>query len=867
MKRFFSSILLLCGLLIGCQTDDIDNSRGELTIVNGKSIVRISTPETRTQLGEKRGETYPVYWSEEDKLCINDNLSSKIAINPNNPASAEFEFDAVLNYPLYISHCRSSLLSWTGKAEWLGASALTSINNEQAEEVANSFQSGYAPLYGITEKSGDPIKLQHLGGILRISVKAGDEAKTLSTITIRTRSGAPLSGLYIINDIAKRLYAEDELRSLGTTLSDSKLTPYIMSYDHIVYTCDASKPLSTTEERAFYIVVPEGSHGLCNIELTTSDGEKMLCAWNAKSVKAGIVKEFTTLTFKAGGLEDVVFLEELDSEQVDELEFEEIFGYVNDSNGNPIAGVAVSDGLSVVSTDENGYYKMMPSSDSSHIFISLPAEYEVPVNEHGQPCFYQKYPGKQQYNFTLTPLPHGKDQKFALFAIADPQIWNKKGFDRLKEEAIPGIAQHCAEVAQSISCYGITLGDIISTNPSQDGDASEYREPLREQFSKTKVGMPVFQIMGNHDNNYSYHGGGIDPVVDRYNSTWQIKMQRDHEAVFGPANYSFNRGDVHIVGMRNIEYYISSSGEYTSRIGFSRQQIEWLRQDLALVPKDKMVVLCAHIQFVGKDSDSANRVLELLTPFKEAHILTGHSHINHNHKHDYTTAGGTKIYEHNVSALCGSWWDSNITMDGSPVGYQVFIGEGNTFADWYYMGYTSGMNTRSHQMRLYRGNDITGGEKSGTDKYGVKGYYKFNFDEDVILANIYNADESWKVEVYEDGDYSGDMELIPHNVRPYHTNSPSTSNPNLGGDGSFEAPYYSLLTQDISSDMHFAGLYLGILGKADCKYNTYGTCYHMFKYKLKKANATVMVKATDSFGNIYTETEFTKGTDYSVTGL
>ena len=866
MKRLLPAILLLCWLLVGCQADTTHQSGGEVLIGNGRTIIKISTAETRSHLGEKSGKSYPVYWNEEDKICINNQLSSKIRINPNDPTSAEFEFDTELEYPLYISHCRTPLLNWSEAVEWLNVSTLTAINNEQAEEVKGSFQSGYAPMYGVVESSDAPIKLQHLSAILRLSVKAQDSAKTLSSITIRREDGAALAGLFLINDIAKRAYSKEEIASLGVTLSNGSLTPYSTNSDHITYTCDTTKPLSPSEERTFYIVVPEGTHGLCHIEFTTTDNEKMLCAWSATNVKAGSVREFSTLNFKAGGLEDVTILKEMDSEQADELEFDEIFGYVKDCNGEPIVNVAVSDGFTVVSTDKNGYYKMEPSSDASHIFITIPSEYEVPVNEYGQPCFYQKYPGKQQYDFSLTPLPEGKEQKFALFAIADPQIWEDEGLNRLKNQAIPGIASHRAEVAQSMPCYGITLGDIVSINFSKSGDASRYREPLREQFSKERVGMAVFQIMGNHDCNYSYHQGGIDPTPDRYNSTWQIKMQRDHEAIFGPANYSFDRGDIHIVGMRNIEVYIGSSGEYTSRIGFSKQQIEWLRQDLARVPKNKMVVLCAHIQFVGKSSDSANAVLNLLSPFKEVHILTGHSHINQNFEHNYTTAGGSKIYEHNVSALCGSWWASNITMDGTPVGYQVFVGEGNTFTDWYYMGYTQGMNSRSHQMRLYRGDDITGGAKSGSDSYGVKGYYKFNFASNVLLANVYNADEHWKVEVYEDGIYSGDMTLMPNNPRPYHTNNPSTTNSNLGGNGSLETPYYSKVA-DCSSDMHFVGLYLGILGKKDNAYNTYSNCHHMYRYTLKNPDAKIMVKAIDRFGNIYTETKITKGTDYSITGL
>jgi hypothetical protein len=356
----------------------------------------------------------------------------------------------------------------------------------------------------------------------------------------------------------------------------------------------------------------------------------------------------------------------------------------------------------------------------------------------------------------------------------------------------------------------------------------------------------------------------VDPQPDRFNSTWQIKMQRGHESVFGPANYSFNRGDVHVIGMRNIEYYMSSD-EYAARLGFLNEQIEWLKQDLAVVPKDKLIVFCAHIPLFSKSLESVDRVMEILAQFENVHILTGHQHINQNYEHDITTTKGTKIFEHNVGTVCGSWWDSNMALDGTPVGYQVFTCENNDFSDWYYIGFTKGMNKRSHQMRLYRGNDITGGAKSGNDSYGVKGYYKFNYDSDILLANVYNADSAWKVEVYENGAYSGEMSLLPNNIRPYHDNKPDTVTEGIGGDGSKTAPYYSTVT-DISSDMHFAGLYLGLLGKKDRQYNTKADCYHMYKYRLKNPNAEIMVKATDRFGNVYTETKITDGTDYSITG-
>ena len=39
----------------------------------------------------------------------------------------------------------------------------------------------------------------------------------------------------------------------------------------------------------------------------------------------------------------------------------------------------------------------------------------------------------------------------------------------------------------------------------------------------------------------------------------------------------------------------------------------------------------------------------------------------------------------------------------------------------------------------------------------------------------------------------------------------------------------------------------------------------MYMYELKDKNADIKVEAIDRFGNIYTETKITEGTDYSTT--
>jgi hypothetical protein len=198
--------------------------------------------------------------------------------------------------------------------------------------------------------------------------------------------------------------------------------------------------------------------------------------------------------------------------------------------------------------------------------------------------------------------------------------------------------------------------------------------------------------------------------------------------------------------------------------------------------------------------------------------------------------------------------------DGSPCGFAVFFGEGKSLTDWYYTGFHEGMNTRSHQMRLYRGNAITGAEIEGDNPYGTKGYYAFNFDEDDLLANVYFADREWYVGVFEDGVFSGLMELVDRKERPQHGSA------KLIGSGVINNPFMSRVAT--SSDMYFTGLILGVEGYED---NNDGgicqLCRHLYKYKLKNKDADIMVVAVDRFGNEYIETKITEGTDYSLTRM
>ena len=817
LYRYIATILVLA--LSACTESPNDGTIG----VERGTTLTLSLEQTRTALGGKVGDNYPVYWSEGDKIGVNGACSSAATINAENPAYATFTIDENIQAPYCITYPYHHSSS---------ADAPKVLFPAEQLYIEGSFAPESAPMCGYATSGEKSITLTHLASVLRLPIKAEQEGVTLEKVVVTSTSNAKIAGLFDVDCI-------------NATISPSEGCSNIITYSFT----EAFK-LSTTSEKSLYIALPAGETGNCTIEFVEPSGKKMSCVWRPTTpLKRGVVREFNTITYKAGtegSLSPFVGKEESLI-----IRYKSIFGYVKDNSGNPIKDVPVSDGFTIVTTDEKGYYSIDISSDTYYIYITLPAEYEVPIDENGCACFFKKYPSDtQQYDFTLTPIPGGKEKKFALFTFGDPQVSGDASLARFYNEAVPSIKTHCDELSQKMACYGITLGDIISNGTS--ADRGQFRVPMRDGFSVSQVGMPVFHVMGNHD--CTFYNSKYPLYPDAYNSTYNIAAQRQHEEVFGPVNYSFNRGDVHIIGMRNIIY--TSNTSQSIKLGFLDSQLEWLKQDLALVPKDHTVLFCVHVPMM-KDNTLYNTpaVLELLNTFPKMHIISGHRHFIWNYEYGKEGTPYHNLEEHVMGAVCGAWWKTNMCGDGAPNGYGVFVGEGKDLTDWYHIGYNEGMNKRSHQMRLYRGNAITGAARPEGDPTVTKGYYAFNFSEEILLANVYFADSKWVIKVYEDGVYSGNMTQVPFVRRPTLAN--------FVGDGSYASPYKPKIAT--SNDTYVTGLMVGLLGHNDSSGGARDECYHMYQYKLKNKDAKIKVEAIDRFGNVYTETNITKGTDYSIT--
>lgn len=495
----------------------------------------------------------------------------------------------------------------------------------------------------------------------------------------------------------------------------------------------------------------------------------------------------------------------------------DVCGQVRYSDGTPVAGAVVSDSYTAVQTDAQGRYAFVRNDASNYVFVSIPSDCAVPMRQ-GQPCFYRKIDDKRlSYDFVLDR--QAKPEKdFNIFFIGDPQCQNTYHVNRLMHEGIADMRKYSKK--QKGSSYAITLGDIAY---SEGGRNCNYLMPIiRNEMAADKAGMPVFQTVGNHD--FEFAKGELNAFCP----TPSLRRDRLFEAVFGPTDYSWNRGDVHFISINDVRFEnLEKPGAYSA--GLSDAQLEWLRQDLSFVPKDRMVVLCLHIPIATKNvatvKDPAKKhdmqnlfdAVDLIAEFPNSMVFSGHTHTNFKN----TLKGGVR--EFTVGAMSGCWWWSRNCADGSPNGYLVCRFSGNRLDSYIYKG--SGFSDR-YQMRIYRGDAVFGGEYES---------FPLQYGHNTLLVNVFNWDNDWNVQVYENG------QLKAENLQPMK----------------IDKDYVP--TDRSSKDWWAIGYNVGVVGRGHKENSTRNNycekCWHMFRYDISDPSAKIKVVVTDASGRRFTETK------------
>lgn len=381
--------------------------------------------------------------------------------------------------------------------------------------------------------------------------------------------------------------------------------------------------------------------------------------------------------------------------------FEDRNGNGRQDNAEPgLAGIGVSDGVDIVTTDATGRYHL-PVVDGRGSFVIKPAGYAVPARANGLPDYWRnvrtvrgpvlKYSGipaevPSCRNFAVVrakPSPN-RQARLSVLVFADPQAKSMADVDYYERDIIQSAMQQGAiDMAHSFGKFyfkggaadlGLSLGDIVND------DLSLY--PALNAAT-AKLGVPWLHVAGNHDLDF-----------DAARDEDSLLTFRHH---FGPDTFAWEEHEATFIVLDDVIYQPGKTPAYVG--GLRNDQLTFLEQYLPTLPKERLLVIGVHIPFFdaapGRETfrhADRDRLFALLKSFPHVLLLSGHSHAQQHFFHDVSTGwhGAKPLHEYNVGAACGAFWSGvrdaagipEATMaDGTPNGYaRLHVKKGGEYA-------------------------------------------------------------------------------------------------------------------------------------------------------------------------------------------
>lgn len=437
-----------------------------------------------------------------------------------------------------------------------------------------------------------------------------------------------------------------------------------------------------------------------------------------------------------------------------------ISGCITGSDGRKLAGVVVSDGLVCTQTDDSGNYYLNSSLEGvDFVIVSTPAGYGAPVQD-ALPVYYrrldalQKEDGKySNVDFTLQKI--ADPERFTIFFAGDPQPRSSgAGYDKIGYHSLECVDDMCRDFKETAAgilpdrpVYGIILGDVCHNDASL---FTTYRGKMKTN------GFPSYHVLGNHDHD-------LNKVGDKESAT-------TFESNFGPCNYSFNLGKLHIVVLDNMivtsKKRSTNSGEDLAD-GLRDDIWQWLQNDLKYVDRNTTLMICTHspmfmcmgqkmrsrgtFTFDGKQmTPHYADVDNLIKDFKKVYAWAGHTHAMYN----YVNVDDPRVESHTVSRVTGELWTNEYVTNGTPRGYVIFdYNNGDIKWKFHPIKYQSGKHCMAKQPSYeHRDWDYNNGVakmkadgKTLDESYQMHVYAPNTYkkDDNLIYANIFMWDEKW----------------------------------------------------------------------------------------------------------------------------
>lgn len=383
------------------------------------------------------------------------------------------------------------------------------------------------------------------------------------------------------------------------------------------------------------------------------------------------------------------------------------------SGKKKLSAVVVTDGRNFTQTNRRGTFRLDICDSVEFVYIVTPSGYTADWSE-GSPAFYRKAAGVSYFEFDLKDTPDPSSE-YNIIAVGDPQPRSRDHFNEFAGVPLDDIRQ-CA-ASMTTPTVAIVVGDITH-------DKYYLMENWKETMKSESI--PFYPVIGNHDHNRKFNDDALASGL--YNEA------------FGPADYAFFMGEDVVIVLDNIIYHSRSGYE----LGYTESLIEWVRGLMKYVPEHAHIYVAQHSSLNGRHyAGMITRHKDLLDIFKghEVTFISGHNHTNA----IFEYAPG--VMEHNIAAICGTWWDVYHCTDGTPRGYKVFTKKDGGL-EWYYKSIS---RDRDFQYEIYLPGQTT-------------------LNPECVVVNVWDYDPEWSIEWYQDDKPMGNMTRVEE-YSPLHAES------------------------------------------------------------------------------------------------
>lgn len=371
-----------------------------------------------------------------------------------------------------------------------------------------------------------------------------------------------------------------------------------------------------------------------------------------------------------------------------------------------LSKVIVTDGKKFTKTKNDGSFKMNIADSAQFVYVITPSGYCADWSG-GAPEFYQTTEGKDFFAFDLIKT-EDPSARYNIIAVGDPQPSKMSHCEECAGEPLDDICQTISELEGPT--VGLVLGDVCFNKYDL---MPVWKENIR------RAGVPFYAVPGNHDQ--------MEVNDDK-------KSLAEYNKNFGPENYAFFIGKDMIIMLDNIIQGMKK-GKHNYTEGYSEDVISWVRGLMKHVPKHTHIYIGQHSPLNGRNKNNefiynGQKLVNVLNGH-QLHFISGHNHVNYNF--DYAPG----IIEHNVAALCGTWWDAYHCKDGTPRGYKVYT-KTDKGLKWYYK---SVGKDKDFQYEIFRPGECQRNPESW-------------------VLNVWDIDSEWSVEWIEDEKYMGKMKQV-----------------------------------------------------------------------------------------------------------